>query len=193
MTNPKTTLNVATNPIGAAALRVVAAVAFSILTAGGTGVAQTTVAEAAATLALVPEASESVREGAILYDHNCSACHGDLGGGLEEARMSFPQGDRTCTRCHRATNPPQMDHFVMSWRNAFDVGVAPSVIGPNALQSFPDGASLFAYLRATMPRPFPGSLDDETYLAITVFLIEANGGSAATVSVPADLEGLTVR
>lgn len=145
--------------------------------------AQTTADEAAATLALVPDGSALVREGAILYDHNCSACHGDTGSGMVEAKTSFPDDKRTCTRCHKPNNPPQMDHLAMNWRNAFDIGVAPAVVGPDArLDMFANGAGLLGYVRATMPRPWPGSLSDEDYLAIVAFLAAANGAD-----VPVDL------
>jgi len=47
---------------------------------------------------------------------------------------------------------------------------------------FANGAGLLGYVRATMPRPWPGSLSDEAYLAIVAFLAAANGAD-----VPADL------
>jgi len=145
--------------------------------------AQTTADEAAATLSLVEDGSAMVREGAVLYDHNCSACHGDTGAGMAEARTSFPDDKRTCARCHKPSNPPQMDHLAMNWRNAFDIGVAPALIGPDArLSMFANGAGLLGYVRATMPRPWPGSLSDADYLAIVAFLAAANGAD-----VPAEL------
>lgn len=145
--------------------------------------AQTTADEAATTLALVEDESALVREGAILYDHNCSACHGDTGAGMAEAKTSFPDDKRTCTRCHKPSNPQQMDHLAMNWRNAFDIGVAPAVIGAEArLGMFATGDGLLGYVRATMPRPWPGSLSDAEYLAIVAFLAAANGAN-----VPADL------
>lgn len=154
----------------------------------GAATAQTTAEEAAVTLALVEDGSELVREGAILYDHNCSACHGDTGRGMAEAKTSFPNDKRVCTQCHRPHNPPQMDHLAMNWRNAFDVGIAPPVIGPGALTGFGSGAALFGYVRATMPRPWPGSLSDEEYLAITAFLAATNGAvSADAVTAVSDL------
>lgn len=157
------------------------------LSATPIGWTQTTAEEAATTLALVAGASNLVREGAILYDHNCSACHGDTGGGMSEAKTSFPDDKRTCTRCHKPSNPPQMDHLAMNWRNAFDIGVAPPLIGPAALDGFASGAVLFGYVRATMPRPWPGSLSDEEYLAITAFLAAANGAPADEVAAVPDL------
>lgn len=161
--------------------------ATALCTVVGAAVAQTTAEEAAATLALVADGSALVREGAILYDHSCSACHGDTGGGMAEAKTSFPDDKRTCTRCHKPSNPPQMDHLAMNWRNAFDIGVAPPLIGPATLDGFASGAALFGFVRATMPRPWPGSLSDDEYLAITAFLAAANGAPADEVSTVPDL------
>lgn len=160
-----------------AAVRAGVLVAFSLF-AGvlALAFAQPRAEESTATLALVPDGNAFVRDGALLYDHHCSVCHGDTGGGLEEARLSFPESDRTCTRCHKTTNPPRMDHLAMDWRNAFDVGIAPPLVGEGAsLDRYANGAGLFGYLRATMPRPFPGSLGDEEYAKITAFLAAANG------------------
>ena len=167
----------------------------SLLVAGALapGLAQPRPEDSAATLALVPDADAFVRDGALLYDHHCSACHGDTGGGLAEARTSFPEDKRSCTRCHKSTNPPQMDHLAMNWRNAFDVGVAPPLIGPAALDGFASGAALFGYVRATMPRPWPGSLSDEEYLAITAFLAAANGAPADEVAAVPDLADVELR
>ena len=181
-------------PRRARAARVASAlVATILLAATGAVSAQTTAEEAAATLALVEDGSPLVREGAILFDHNCSACHGDTGGGLDEAKTSFPDDKRNCTRCHRPSNPPQMDHLAMNWRNAFDIGVAPQLIGPSALDGFASGAALFGYVRATMPRPWPGSLSDDEYLAITAFLAEANGAPADEVATVPDLADVRLR
>ncbi len=160
----------------------------------GAATAQTTAEEAAATRALVEDGSALVREGAILYDHNCSACHGDTGRGMAEAKTSFPDDKRVCTQCHKPANPPQMDHLAMNWRNAFDVGIAPPMIGPDALNGFANAAALFGYVRATMPRPWPGSLSDEEYLAITAFLAAANGAASAdAVTAVSDLADIQLR
>lgn len=142
----------------------------------GAALAQTTAEEAAATLALVPDASPETREGAILYDHHCSACHGDTGRGLAEAKASFPADDRNCTRCHQEHNPPQMAAGAMTYRNAFDIGDPPPLLGEDgALSRYRHAAGLFGYVRATMPRPFPGALEDEAYWKIVAFLAAAAG------------------
>lgn len=157
--------------------------------------AQTSETEAAATLALVQDGTEFVRRGAVLYDHNCSACHGDTGRGLAEAKASFPAAEQNCTRCHKTTNPPQMDHLAMNWRNAFEIGSAPALLGQGAtLAPYATGEGLYGYLRATMPRPFPGSLTDEEYAMITGFLVAADGVvEASQIGGPEDLAGIDLR
>lgn len=153
-----------------------AALALVALGAAAMAWAQTSAEQAADTLALVPEAPAQVREGAILFDHHCSACHGDTGRGFAEAKAAFPPSDRACTRCHRPNNPPQMHPGAMTPRSAFDVGTPPPVLGEEAtLDGFGQATALWGYLRATMPRPYPGSLEDDEYWAIVAFLAAAGG------------------
>jgi hypothetical protein len=128
-------------------------------------------------LTLVPDSSAQVRQGAELYDFNCSVCHGDTALGFEEAKLAFPEDHRRCERCHRPKNPPQMSLNQMEHNFAFSVGTPPALAGETTLQNFPHGLALYHYLQATMPRPFPGALTDGEYLAITAFLLEANGVS----------------
>lgn len=157
--------------------------------------AQTTAEEARETVALVAGLTDQAADGAVLFAHHCSACHGDTGAGLDEARLSFPATHRDCTRCHRPTNPRTMSLADMTPRNAFDIGIAPPVVGPDVdLTRYGTGAQLFAYVEATMPRPFPGSLGEDAYLAIVAFLLAANGvdlpGDIASV---AELAGVALR
>lgn len=126
-------------------------------------------------LTLVPNSNAQVQQGAELYDFNCSVCHGDTALGFEEAKLAFPEDHRRCERCHRPKNPPQMNLNQMEHNFAFSVGTPPALTGEASLLNFPHGLALYHYLRATMPRPFPGALTDEEYLAITAFLLHANG------------------
>lgn len=155
-----------------------------LVAALGLAWSQGTAEDAEATLELVPNGSELVREGAIVYDYRCSVCHGDTGRGLQEAKRSFPENKRTCTNCHHPFNPPQMEPGAMTPRRAFDIGTPPPLLGDDAsLDRFGTAATLHAYLEATMPRPWPGSLSDRTYLAITAFLaaaMEAQGAGDVT-------------
>lgn len=124
------------------------------------------------TVTMVEGSSPQVTRGAELFDLYCSACHGDTAQGLAEAQLSFPADHRDCASCHRTNNPPQMEHTMMRYNYAFSVGDPPALHGPDTLESFPNGFVLYHYIRATMPRPFPGMLSDDEYLAITAFLLE---------------------
>lgn len=127
---------------------------------------------------LVTSSNARVLRGADLYYQHCSVCHGDLATGFAEARLSFPEDHQHCERCHRRSNPPQMQLEAMTWRNAFSLGEAPALVGETALTAFPSAERLQNYLSATMPRPFPGMLSEDEYWNITLFLLEANGLSA---------------
>ncbi len=141
-----------------------------------TASAQTSEEEAWETVALVADSTRQAVEGAALFAHHCSACHGDTGGGIEEARLSFPESHRNCVRCHKPNNPSTMPLEETTPRNAFNVGLAPPVVGRGfELSKYGSGAGLYAYVHATMPRPFPAALDEDTYLAIVAFLMAANG------------------
>lgn len=121
---------------------------------------------------LVRHAPSEVRAGAATYAENCAVCHGDTGLGYAEAKLSFPEDHRTCTRCHRPGNVREMsfDEMMQRQHDLFDVGDAPAVRGSDALASFPSDAALFAYMRATMPRYQPGRLSDDEYRSLVSFL-----------------------
>lgn len=121
---------------------------------------------------------EQVARGAQLFDSACSDCHGDTALGFAEAVLSFPAEERLCIKCHRPTNPPQMAPEVMTARDAFNLGNPPPLAGErHSLAKYQNGFGLYSYVRATMPRWAPGSLDDTDYLAITAFLLEYSGTS----------------
>jgi len=126
---------------------------------------------------LVNTTNEQVLVGADLYYENCSVCHGDRAMGLEEARLVFPEDHQYCERCHRANNPSTMPLEFMNHRNAFNIGNAPALNDREALKKWGSALGLYAYMSATMPRPFPSSLEEDEYLAITSFLLSANGWS----------------
>ncbi len=123
-----------------------------------------------------------VTRGEQIFALRCAVCHGDTGGGLDEARLSFPEDHRRCESCHKPSNPSlqtQMgDRSFETVRgrvpvgNAFDIGVAPPLRGDGALEAFRDGAALEAFIRAAMPRHAPGSLSAEQSRALSAFLLE---------------------
>jgi mono/diheme cytochrome c family protein len=119
--------------------------------------------------------SEQLEHGAINYDIHCGSCHGDTGLGFAEAKLAFPEDHRTCHYCHRRNNPPQMSMETMTNRNAFDIGEAPALRGEDTLTGFGNAQALTYYIQATMPRPFPRKLADETYVAITLHMLDLRG------------------
>lgn len=121
---------------------------------------------------LVRGAPDEVVRGAESYDLNCAVCHGDTGLGYLEAPLAFPADHRTCARCHRPGNPRQMSFETMMERqhDLFDLGQAPALRGPGALDAFASDAALFGYTRATMPRYQPGRLDDGAYADLVAFM-----------------------
>lgn len=81
----------------------------------------------------------------------------------------------------------------MTSRNAFDIGEAPALVGNATLSQFTTTAALYYYSQATMPRPFPGELDDATYLAITLHMLRLRETLPADVqaaNLPIHLEQL---
>ena len=123
-----------------------------------------------------------LEHGTQTYDLHCATCHGDTGRGFAEATLAFPEDHRHCHYCHRRNNPPQMPLATMTSRNAFDIGEAPALVGEDTLNNFGSTSALHAYSQATMPRPFPGELDDATYLAITVHLLHLRGALPAELT-----------
>ncbi len=58
--------------------------------------------------------------------------------------------------------------------NAFSIGVAPALHGPDALPAFQNAAALQAFVRAAMPRHAPGTLNDEQSYALSAFILKLN-------------------
>lgn len=103
---------------------------------------------------------------------------------MAEARLAFPEDHRRCESCHKAGNPDlraQMgDSSFETVRgriavgNAFAIGTAPPLVGPQALAAFRDAGALQAFIRAAMPRHAPGSLGAEQSYALTAFVLKLN-------------------
>lgn len=120
------------------------------------------------------------RPGAEVYARACAVCHGKEGHGLEEAKTSFPESHRKCTRCHRPGNPPVMSLLEVEMRqnDLFDVGIAPPLRGEGSMPAIADREALLHFISATMPRYRPGSLEQEEYEAVTDYLLSLNGRNA---------------
>lgn len=148
----------------------------------------------------MPVNPEQADYGAREFWFQCMPCHGDQGQGLtDEFRQLYPPEDRNCwnSGCH-GPRP-----YEGGWTIPDSV---PVVIGENALQKFPNAFILQAYIKATMPYQWPGTLDDETAWAITAFLMRENGlwyadqtlgvdnaASVVIVSAPAPLPTVTLQ
>lgn len=118
--------------------------------------------------------------GAETYAWHCAVCHGATGGGIEEARLAFPAGDRRCTRCHKPSNrvvQPLDRPFVDN--DMFSIGdppaVHPTAERPHTLGSSASVVALFEYIKTTMPRYDPGRLSDHEYWSLTALLLDMNG------------------
>ncbi len=130
------------------------------------------------------QATRQAFRGEQIFALRCAACHGDTGGGLEEARLAFPEDHRRCESCHKTGNPQLQEQMgsrsfeTVRGRsvrgNAFAIGVAPPLHGPEALSAFQDAVAVKAYVRAAMPRHAPGTLNDEQSYALTAFILKLN-------------------
>ena len=165
--------------LAVAALLVVLAVALVLASASAAGTAADgraasgdVVSEANAQAA----AAAQVSQGAAAYAFACAVCHGASGLGFSEAVAAFPTDYQQCTRCHQPQNAPQMPGSQVGLSvMAFSLGDPPPLADAARLARFGTAAGLFHYLRATMPRWAPGSLDDETYLDVTAHLLRLVG------------------
>lgn len=124
-----------------------------------------------------------VQEGKRIFDLSCAVCHGDTGGGLEEARLTFPEDHRRCESCHKPGNPDLQAEMPDSFElmrgrvavgSAFAIGEAPPLKGKGALLAFGDAEALSAYIRASMPRYAPGTLSEAQSRALTALILNWN-------------------
>jgi hypothetical protein len=118
-----------------------------------------------------PEMSDpptQVELGRQSYHLSCMVCHGDRGQGLTpEWRSVLDPVDRNCwqSRCHAPNHPPE----------GFEIPrTSPAIMGIGSLATFQTADDLFAYLRESMPWPFPGIFEDDVYWNLTAFLVDAN-------------------
>jgi len=140
--------------------------------------------ERAPTAETITVAKAQLERGRSIFALRCAACHGDTGGGLEEARLAFPADHRRCESCHKPSNPDlqtQMGNRSFETvrgrsvrGNAFAIGDAPPLHGGGALKAFGDAGALQAYIRAAMPRHAPGTLNGEQSYALTAFIAKLN-------------------
>jgi hypothetical protein len=119
----------------------------------------------------------------------CMPCHGDQGQGLtdEFRNRQYPPEDVNCWKsgCH-GDRP---------YENGFKLPkTVPVLIGAGALQRFDTAQNLYDFIRRAMPFNKPGSLNDEQYLQLSVFLLESNQMMPEGARVdPAALQKIAVR
>ena len=131
-----------------------------------------------------------LERGHAVYAFHCTTCHGATGQGFEEARSVFPDDHYHCIRCHAPANPPVMTQAEIDrTQSVFSLGNAPGLADAEALARFGSAAGLHGYVRATMPRWNPGSLDDDEFLDVTAFVLHLAGLLPDDVS-PLTHEGL---
>ena len=131
-------------------------------------------------------ANRNAEPGSELFALYCAACHGETGGGLAEARLAFPESHRRCESCHKPGNPDRQAELPDSFElmrgrvavgNAFSIGEAPALRGPEALQAFGSPAALRAYIEAAMPRHAPGTLTAAQGRSLSAFVLELKANS----------------
>lgn len=117
----------------------------------------------------LPENPTQADYGAQEYWFQCLPCHGDRGQGLtDEFRLLYPPEEQNCweSGCHG----------LRFYENGWTIPrYVPALIGPGALQKFPNALVLQAYIKTSMPFQWPGTLDDETAWKLTAFLMRENG------------------
>jgi hypothetical protein len=119
---------------------------------------------------------DQAARGAAIYAFSCAACHGRTGAGFEEAVAAFPADHRACGRCHHPSNAAQMPGSQAGLGTmAFSLGDPPRLADGDRLARFGSADALFHFVRATMPRWAPASLDDAAYLDVTAHLLRMVG------------------
>lgn len=63
---------------------------------------------------------------------------------------------------------------------------APALVGREVMQNFGTAHGLFNYIVAAMPPQAPGALDEEVYVDILAYILEANGAVAGDVELTAN-------
>ncbi|MER3397632.1 MAG: hypothetical protein C4315_05815 [Chloroflexota bacterium] len=87
-----------------------------------------------------------------------AACAGNPSAPTASAQQLFA---RNCARCHGP---------------AGEGGIGPRLIGPgHNLAKFRNGELLFEYIKSSMPQDAPGSLKNDEYYQITLYILRANG------------------
>jgi hypothetical protein len=118
---------------------------------------------------IVPDHPTDYELGRNWYWHYCMPCHGDKGQGLtDEWRAVWEQDHQDCwgKGCHAGERSE--DSFKIPT-------VVPPVVSNVKLARFSSLETLYGYLKSTHPPQSPGSLEEEQYRAIAVYIFSENG------------------
>lgn len=131
--------------------------------------------------------TDQTTRGAEAYAFSCAVCHGATGQGFAEAVSAFPEDHQDCSRCHQPQNSPTMPGSQVGLSTmAFSIGDPPPLADPTRLARFGTAGGLYHYVRATMPRWAPGSLDDAAYLDLSAHLLRMTGFLADELTLDTD-------
>lgn len=68
---------------------------------------------------------------------------------------------------------------------------APALVGTEVMQNFDTAQGLYGYIAAAMPPQAPGALDEEVYVNILAYILQANGAVAGSDELTADTAALS--
>lgn len=102
----------------------------------------------------LPPGSGNAAAGATLYQAQCASCHGANGEGVPG-------------------NPPGPALIGREPREGFGFGNDPKLVRTVG-NYWPEAATLFDYIKRTMPLTAPGSLSDDDVYSLTAHLLVAN-------------------
>lgn len=128
----------------------------------------------------LPPNPTELDQGRYLYWHHCMPCHGDQGQGLTaEFRALWDPEHQNCwgKGCHSG-----------QWReDSFPIPTqVPALVGNGSMPPFTSLTELTAFLKNTHPPQSPGSLKDEEYRALAIYVFALNRPSLTpTATLPA--------
>lgn len=67
---------------------------------------------------------------------------------------------------------------------------APALVGRDVMQNYDTAAALYSYMSVAMPPQAPGRLDEETYVNILAYILQANGAQPGDEELTADMARL---
>ncbi len=116
----------------------------------------------------LPENPSEYELGRYWYWYHCMTCHGDIGQGLtDEFRALWPEDHQNCWAkgCHGGQRDDP----------GFPIPtVVPPLVSQAKLARFSSFQTFYDYLKSTHPPQYPGTLKDEEYQAIALYVFDMN-------------------